>query len=75
MKKLKFWLAGALFAALAVAMAVNINLEYSTTTDSKDFILNNVEALAQGEGIDEECLGSGSIVCGGGLYKARISGR
>ncbi len=71
MKRLKFWLAGILFASLVVAVTVNINLEYGA--DSRDFELTNVEALAQGENGDNECVGTGSVVCGGGLYKSRLS--
>ncbi len=72
MKKLKFWLAGILFTSLATAILININLKY-VAADDRNFILTNVEALAQGENGDNECFGSGSVVCGGGLYKSRLS--
>ncbi len=74
MKRLKFWLAGALFAALAVVMAINLNLKYGATAGRGDFILNNVEALAQGEGgLEQDCIGSGTITCGSGVYKVRVT--
>ncbi len=73
MKKLKFWMAGVLFASLVGAIAVNINLNYSAATDNSDFSLTNVEALAQGETGEGDCAGSGSLVCGDKSYKVRIS--
>ncbi len=71
MKKLNFWMAVLLFSAVVTVMIVKVNLKYSAT-NSKDFTLTNVEALAQGESGGEDCYGSGSVVCAGGLYKAKI---
>lgn len=74
MKKLKFWLAGLSFVALIIALAININLKYGVTSDINEFSLTNVEALAQGEGgLESECFGSGTLVCGSGQYKTRVS--
>lgn len=73
MKKLKLRLTGLLFTSLAVVIAVNINLQYGTTENNKDFILNNVEALAQGEGGGEGCMGSGSILCDGTYHKVKYT--
>ncbi len=74
MKRLKVWLVGILFVTIIVVMAVNINLKYGATADSGNFIMTNVEALAQGEGsLEQDCAGSGSLVCGSGLYKVRVT--
>lgn len=73
MKRLKFWMAGFVFVSLVAMIAADINLGYGTM-NTDEFILTNVEALAQGEGpYENECMGSGSLVCGGGTYKIRVA--
>lgn len=74
MKKVMLWGVGMLFALLVTVIAINVNLKFGETYNN-DVCLHNVEALAQGESGGEECVGSGSIICFGGLYKVRVSGR
>ncbi len=73
MKRLRFFGVGILVVLLVAVMAMNINLKHNATADSQDLILNNIEALAQGEGAEQDCAGSGSLVCGDKLFKVRVS--
>ncbi len=61
MKKLKFWI-----------VEIHTNLKYNIT-DSKNFILTNMETLTQGENGNNDCIGSGSVACGNGLYKLKVA--
>ncbi len=73
MKKMKFWIVGLLFVPLAGLITIRTNVKYDAKAD-RNFILTNMEALAQGEGpLENDCLGSGSVSCGGGYYKTKYS--
>lgn len=47
----------------AIIAAINVTLNPETAED--DFMLINVEALAQGEGGHSGCGGTGTVVCDG----------
>ncbi len=72
MKKLKLLITGLLFASLVAVMVVRVNLKHSATK-GQDIALSNMEALAQGESEEGDCMGSGNLVCGSGSYKVRVS--
>ncbi len=70
MKKLNFLL-GATFCLAGIWMAMlHINLTYNKTNDNQ-IILQNIEAIAQGEG-DWACLDPGDIDCNGGKYRVKF---
>lgn len=67
-KKAKKPIVGVLLVAFVIAVVVNVNLTHTEATND-ELILRNVEALAQGEGGEWECAGSGDILCpNGGRY-------
>ncbi len=72
MKKIRKRIGAAILAICIVVAVMNANLTRDTANN--DLTLRNVEALAQGEGGDWECWGSGSILCpNGGKYYAVVT--
>jgi hypothetical protein len=49
-------------------------LSKSGKDEWNDFLYNNIEALASGEGSRNMCAGNGSIDCGGYKVKYKITG-
>lgn len=58
---------GIILAICMLTFLVNINLTQNTVKNN-EFVLHDIEALAQSEGGEWECYGSGSIICPNGKY-------
>ncbi len=72
MKKLRLFTGTLLFFAVASIAALNVHLTYNTERSS-GLTLHNVEALAQSENGEGECIGEGSVLCPDGKkYRSSV---
>lgn len=72
MKRFKYCAIGVCLLSLVIAIAININLS-SGKSQANDVIFGNMEALAQGEGGDWGCKGSGNVDCRGAKYEYNLT--
>ncbi len=71
MKKLKLIIGGTLFLTCVSITALKVNPTFGSGT-IEELYLTNTEALAQGEGLEGGCAGSGDMLCGSRSTRVRI---